>query len=133
MQQEVLQLLREANLAGTTIFFSSHIMSEVENLAERVAIIRSGEIVEITATSNLTHSSLNRITVRFKRPTDFSKLVELPGVQLLSQVDQTSLTMQVTGDMETLIHALGGMPILDLETERPSLEEVFLTYYKKQA
>jgi ABC-2 type transport system ATP-binding protein len=131
MQQEVLLLLREANRAGTTIFFSSHIMSEVENLAERVAIIRSGEVVEITSTSNLTHSSLNRITIRFKRPTDFSKLVELPGVQFLSQVDQTSLTLQVTGDMETLIQALGGMPILDLETERPSLEEVFLTYYKK--
>ena len=130
MQQEVLQLLREANRAGTTIFFSSHIMSEVENLAERVAIIRSGEIVEITGTSNLTHSSLNRITIRFKRPTDFSKLVELPGVKLLSQVDQTSLTLQVTGDMESLVSALGGMPILDLETERPSLEEVFLTYYK---
>jgi ABC-2 type transport system ATP-binding protein len=131
MQQEVLGLLREANSTGTTIFFSSHIMSEVENLAERVAIIRSGEIVEITNTSSLTHSTLNRITIRFKRPTDFSGLVTLPGVDVLSQVDQTSLTLQVTGDMEMLVHALGDLPILDLETERPSLEEVFLTYYKK--
>ncbi len=131
MQQEVLQLLREANRTGTTIFFSSHIMSEVESLAERVAIIRTGEIVEITATSNLTHSTLNRITIRFKRPTEISNLVELPGVQLLSQVDQTSLTLQVAGDMEALINALGGMPILDIETERPTLEEVFLTYYTK--
>lgn len=131
MQQEVLQLLREANRTGTTIFFSSHIMSEVESLAERVAIIRTGEIVEITATSNLTHSTLNCITIRFKRPTEISNLVELPGVQLLSQVDQTSLTLQVAGDMEALINALGGMPILDIETERPTLEEVFLTYYTK--
>jgi ABC-2 type transport system ATP-binding protein len=131
MQQEVLSLLREANSTGTTIFFSSHIMSEVENLAERVAIIRSGEIVEITNTSNLTHSTLNRITIRFKRPTDFSGLVMLTGVEVLSQVDQTSLTLQVTGDMEMLVHALGDLPILDLETERPSLEEIFLTYYKK--
>ena len=131
MQQEVLQLLREANRTGTTIFFSSHIMSEVESLAERVAIIRTGEIVEITATSNLTHSTLNRITIRFKRPTEISNLVELPGVQLLSQVDQTNLTLQVAGDMEALINALGGMPILDIETERPTLEEVFLTYYTK--
>jgi len=131
MQQEVLQLLREANHAGTTIFFSSHIMSEVENLAERVAIIRTGEVVEITGTSNLTHSSLNRITIRFKRPTDTDRLVELPGVQMVSQLDQTSLTLQVTGDMEALINTLGGMPILDIETERPTLEEVFLTYYTK--
>ena len=131
MQQEVLGLLREANSTGTTIFFSSHIMSEVENLAERVAIIRSGEIAEVTNTSNLTHSTVNRITIRFKRPTDFSGLVTLPGVEVLSQADQTSLTIQVTGDMEMLVHTLGGLPVLDLETERPSLEEVFLTYYKK--
>ena len=131
MQREVLGLLREANSTGTTIFFSSHIMSEVENLAERVAIIRSGEIVEITNTTSLTHSTLNRITIRFKRPTDFSGLVMLPGVDVLSQVGQTSLTLQVTGDMEMLVHALGDLPILDLETEPPSLEEVFLTYYKK--
>jgi ABC-2 type transport system ATP-binding protein len=131
MQQEVLGLLREANSTGATIFFSSHIMSEVENLAERVAIIRTGEIAEITNTNSLTHSTLNRITIRFKRAADFSSLVTLAGVEVLSQVDQTSLTLQVTGDMETLVRALGNLPILDLETERPSLEEVFLTYYKK--
>jgi len=131
MQQEVLGLLRQANSIGTTIFFSSHILSEVENLAQRVAIIRSGEIVEITNTSNLTHNSVNRITIRFKQPTEFTELVKLPGVEVLSLVDQTSLTLQVTGDMEMLVHALGNLPVLDLETERPSLEEVFLTYYKK--
>jgi ABC-2 type transport system ATP-binding protein len=131
MQQEVLSLLRQANSTGTTVFFSSHIMSEVENLAERVAIIRAGEIVEITHTSALTHSSVNRITIRFKRPIDCNELVALPGVELLSQVDQTNLKLQVTGDMETLIKKLGSLPVLDLETDRPSLEEVFLTYYKK--
>jgi ABC-2 type transport system ATP-binding protein len=131
MQQEVLGLLREANSSGTTIFFSSHIMSEVENLAERVAIIRSGEIVEVIHTSSLTRSSVNRITIRFKKPVDFTELVHLPGVEMLSQMDQVSLSLQVTGDMEMLVQILGHMPVLDLETERPSLEEVFLTYYKK--
>jgi ABC-2 type transport system ATP-binding protein len=131
MQQEVLGFLREANSTGTTIFFSSHIMSEVERLAERVAIIRSGEIVEITDTLSLTHSTVNRITIRFKRPTDFSALVTIPGVEVLSQMDQTSVTLLVTGDMEMLVHSMSDLPILDLETERPSLEEVFLNYYKK--
>ncbi len=131
MQQEVLGMLREFNEGGTTIFFSSHIMSEVESLAERVAIIRAGEIVEVTDTSSLTHSAVNRITIRFKQPVEFTELVELPGVELLSQVDQTGLTLQVTGDMEKLIQTLGCLPVLDLETERPSLEEAFLAYYKK--
>jgi ABC-2 type transport system ATP-binding protein len=67
MQQEVLGLLREANAAGTTVFFSSHIMSEVENLAGRVAIIRSGEIVEVADTNNLTQRALTRLTVRFRK------------------------------------------------------------------
>jgi ABC-2 type transport system ATP-binding protein len=75
MQQKVLNLLRQANAEGATVFFSSHIMSEVEEVAGRVAIIRSGKIVEVAETENLTHHSLNRLTVRFKRP------VELSGVQ----------------------------------------------------
>jgi len=130
MQQEVLSMLREANSAGATVFFSSHIMSEVENVASRVAIIRSGEIVEVAETSHLTRRTLNRLTIRFKRPVDFTEIGSLPGVKILSQTDQTSFTVQVTGDMERLVQVLGRFPVLDLETERPGLEEIFLTYYK---
>jgi ABC-2 type transport system ATP-binding protein len=131
MQQEVLALLREANAAGATVFFSSHIMSEVENLAGQVAIIRAGEIVEVAGTESLTRRALNRLTVRFKTPVEAADLGKLPGVEILSKVDGSSVTLQVQGDMEKLVQALGRLPVLDLETERPSLEEVFLTYYKK--
>lgn len=131
MQQEVLDLLREANSAGATVFFSSHIMSEVENLAMRVAIIRSGEIVEVAETESLTRRALNRLTVRFKKEVEVTELGNLPGVDILSRPDPNVVTLQVTGDMERLVQALGCLPVLDLETERPSLEEVFLTYYKK--
>ncbi len=131
MQQEVLGLLREANAAGATVFFSSHIMSEVENAAGRVAIIRSGEIVEVADTDSLTQRTLNHLTVRFKKAVEIADLGKLPGVQILSQVDQTCVTLQVAGDMEMLVQALGCLPVLNLETEHPSLEQVFLTYYKK--
>ncbi len=131
MQQEVLELLREANAGGTTVFFSSHIMSEVEAVAARVAIIRAGEIVEVAETGSLTRRALSRLTVRFKRPCDFSHLANLPGIAILAQTDQTGVSLQITGDMERLVQALGSLPVLDLESERPSLEEVFLTYYKK--
>jgi ABC-2 type transport system ATP-binding protein len=131
MQQEVLYLLREANQAGATVFFSSHIMSEVEEVAGRVGIIRSGEMVDVAETSSLTRRTLNRLTVRFKQPVDTADLYGLPGVEVLSHIDGTSLKLQVAGDMEQLVQALGRLPVLDLETERPSLEEVFLTYYKK--
>jgi ABC-2 type transport system ATP-binding protein len=130
MQQEVLGLLREANAAGATVFFSSHIMSEVENVAERVAIIRAGEIVEVADTESLTHRALNRLTVRFKQPVDIAALGQLLGVEILSQLDGTSVSLQVAGDMEALVGALGRLPVFDLESERPSLEEVFMTYYR---
>jgi ABC-2 type transport system ATP-binding protein len=131
MQQEVLGLLREANADGATVFFSSHIMSEVENVAGRVAIIRSGEIVEVADTDSLTRRALNRLTIRFKKAVEVTDLGKLPGVQILSQVGQTSITLLVTGDMEMLLQALGCLPVLNLETEHPSLEEAFLNYYKK--
>jgi ABC-2 type transport system ATP-binding protein len=130
MQQEVLSLLREANAGGATVFFSSHIMSEVESVAGRVAIIRGGQIVEVAGTESLTHRTLNRLTVRFKRPVDLHALARLPGVTILSQSGQMTVSLQVAGDMEALLRALGPLPVLDLETERPSLEEVFLAYYK---
>lgn len=131
MQLEVLELLREANAGGATVFFSSHIMSEVEAITQRVAIIRAGEVVEVAETSSLTRRSLNRLSVRFKRPCDFSHLASLPGVVILAQVDQIGVSLQITGDMEKLVQALAPLPVLDFATERPSLEEVFLTYYKK--
>jgi ABC-2 type transport system ATP-binding protein len=131
MQQEVLALLRQANAEGATIFFSSHIMSEVESAAARVAIIRAGEIVEVAETSSLTRRTLNRLTVRFKRPVETTELGCQPGVQVLSQDGGSTVTLQVAGDMEALIRSLGSLPVLDLETERPSLEEIFMTYYKK--
>lgn len=130
MQQEVLSLLRQANAAGASIFFSSHIMSEVESLAGRVAIIRAGEIVEVSETSRLTRRSLNRLTVRFKEAVEVTALGNLPGVEILSQDGGRCVKLQVAGDMEPLVQALGRLPVFDLETERPNLEEIFLTYYK---
>jgi ABC-2 type transport system ATP-binding protein len=130
MQQEVLALLRQANDEGATIFFSSHIMSEVESVAGRVAIIRAGEIVEVAETSSLTRRTLNRLTVRFKRAVEIGEIGSQPGVQILSQDSGNTVTLQVAGDMELVVRALGSLPVLDLETERPSLEEIFMTYYR---
>ncbi len=131
IQQQVMALLREAHADGATIFFSSHIMSEVENIAERVGIIRGGEIAEVADTRALMSRSLNRIKLRFKTEVNPEVLTALPGVEILQKIGPTAVTLQVTGDMEGLVRTLACLPVLDLETERPSLEEVFLSYYKK--
>jgi len=103
MQQEVLGLLREAKAAGATVFFSSHIMSEVEAVAERVGIIRLGKIVEVAETASLINRSLRHMTVRFQEPVDSGALAELPGVKVLSRSDGISVTLQVEGVMDGLV------------------------------
>ena len=130
MQQEVLSLIREAKADGSTVFFSSHIMSEVETVAERVGIIRQGRIVEVAETASLVDRGLRHASVRFKEPVDSRVLDDLPGVQVLSRDDGLSVALQIEGEMDELIKALGALPVSYLDTARPSLEEVFLAYYE---
>ncbi len=132
MQQEVLGLIKEARSEGATIFFSSHLLNEVEAATDRVAIIREGTIVEVGETKSLTRRAMHQVKVRFLAPVDFSHLRDLPGVNILTQGDGTSVDLQVVGTMDGLVKALGAYPVSELETSRPSLEEVFLAYYKKE-
>ena len=130
MQHETLRLITEAKANGATVFFSSHIMSEVEAVAERVAIIRRGEVVEVAEPTSLINRALRRANVRFKQPVDTGPLANVSGVTVLSQDDGTSVLLQVEGEMDSLIKALAAFPFSDFETERPSLEEIFLAYYE---
>jgi ABC-2 type transport system ATP-binding protein len=130
VQQEVLRLMREAQAGGTTVFFCSHILSEVEEIAERVAIIRQGVVVEVAEPAALINRAVRRARVRFRQPVDSTPLAALPGVKVLARDDSTSLLMQVEGEMDSLIKALAAFPVSDFETERPSLEEIFLAYYE---
>jgi ABC-2 type transport system ATP-binding protein len=129
MQQQVLRLIAEARTAGATVFFSSHILSEVHEIAERVAIIRRGVVIEVSGTEALINRSLRRVRIRFRQPTEADGVATLPGVKLLSR-DATGMLLQVSGEMDALIKALAALPVSDFETERPSLEEIFLAYYE---
>ena len=130
MKQEVYRMLREAQADGATVFFSSHIIGEVEALAERVAIIREGVIVEEAEPGQLVSMAMRRVRVRFKEPVDPAPLAEVEGVSLLSASDGLEVTLQVGGEVDGLIKALAAFPVSDFETERPSLEEIFLAYYE---
>ncbi len=130
VQQEVMKLITAAKDDGATVFFSSHVLSEVQEIAERVGIIRQGSLAEVAETADLIDRSLFRAQVRFKEQVDTSLFEELPGVHVFSHDDGRRLLLQVEGEMDPLIKALAGFPVASFETERPSLEEVFLTYYK---
>jgi ABC-2 type transport system ATP-binding protein len=130
MQREVLGMIQEAREAGASVFFSSHIMSEVEAVADRVAIIRKGVVAEVADPSSLIRRAMRRAKVSFKERVDTSRLAQVAGVTVLSEDGGTSALLQVEGEMDRLIKALAEMPVSDFETERPSLEEVFLSYYE---
>ncbi len=130
VQREVLALLREACVEGATVFFSSHVMSEVEAVAERVGIIRQGRIVQVAETSVLMQRALRRAYVLFQEPVDSAALAQVPGVTLMEQEDGCGVLLQVEGDIKPLIVALGSLPVRDLTTERPSLEEILVAYYE---
>jgi ABC-2 type transport system ATP-binding protein len=130
MQHEVYRLVREAQAAGATVFFSSHIVGEVEAIAGRVAIIRDGRIVRTLDPRELIAMSMRRVRVRLREPLPEGALVAVPGATLIER-NGSSLTVQIEGEMDSLIKALSAFPIIDLETERPSLEEIFLTLYEE--
>jgi ABC-2 type transport system ATP-binding protein len=133
MQQEVLHLVREARQNGATVFFSSHILSEVEAISDRVGIIRQGVMSDVAETSALINRSLRRVRIRFKQPVDSALLEDLTGIQVLSKDSDQDLLLQVEGEMDGLIKTLAEFPVLTVDTEHPSLEEIFLVYYEKDA
>ena len=133
MQQEVLSLIREARAAGATVFFSSHIMSEVEAAAGRVGIIRGGRIVEIAETLRLRELSFRQVHVHFRDPVNIAALAGLAGVRVMSSDGGCAATLQVNADMDRLVKALAAFPVADLEVVKPTLEEAFLAYYRSES
>ncbi|MEP7357002.1 MAG: ABC transporter ATP-binding protein [Anaerolineales bacterium] len=129
IQQVVMALLAEAQAAGATVFFSSHVLSEVQAAASRVAIIRQGRVVEVADTAELASRALRRAQVRFRQPIDPSGLAGVPGLTILNNDGNISFSLQSAGEMDGLIKALAQWPVADFETERPSLEEAFMAHY----
>lgn len=130
MQREVLRLIKEAQADGATVFFSSHNIAEVEAVADTVSIINEGIIAEVVDVSELLTRALRRARITFRKSVDTAPLLALPGVSLVSQDNSTAIELQITGDMDPLIKALGKYPIVDVQTARPSLEDIFMAYYE---
>jgi ABC-2 type transport system ATP-binding protein len=129
MEQTFRDCIREAAANGQTVFLSSHILSEVEALSDRVAIIRAGELVEVGTLAELRHLSALSVDATFDTaPPD---LARVPGVTAV-QVDGNHVRCQVVGSVEPLLAVLAASGVHQLLSREPSLEELFLVRYGRE-
>jgi ABC-2 type transport system ATP-binding protein len=118
--------INEAKQRGQTVLLSSHILSEVEAVCDRVGILRDGKLVDEGTLAQLRHLSAQTVEVTFTNVAP--KLAPLPGV-VVSQPRPHALRFEVTGAVGPLIAALAGHPVATLTSHEPSLEEIFLHHY----
>jgi polyether ionophore transport system ATP-binding protein len=121
------ETVHEAKERGQTIFLSSHILSEVEALCDRVGILREGRLVDEGTLTSLRHLRAQTIEVTFAGPAPV--LPTLPGVKVAS-AGADALRCEVSGSVGPLIAALAEHPVLALTSREPSLEEIFLHHYE---
>ena len=127
MQEEFLSLVAEERERGRTVFISSHELDEVERVCDRVGIVRDGRLIAVERIADLLGRARRRFAVELEGAAP-SALRDLPGVTDLEFEDGRA-TFTHVGDADALIKALAGHHVRDIEVTRPSLEEVFLTYY----
>jgi ABC-2 type transport system ATP-binding protein len=127
VQETVEELLREVVRDGRTVFFSSHILSEVERLSEAVAIIREGKIVAVEDIARLKSRSVHVVEVTFAQPPPAGAFA-LPGVKELHR-DGRVVRLQARDGIDALVKAIARHTVVDLRTEQPSLEDIFMAYY----
>ncbi|MBN1139996.1 MAG: ABC transporter ATP-binding protein [Anaerolineae bacterium] len=127
MQRKTFELIREENRRGVTVFFSSHILGEVQRMCNRVAIIREGRIVEVADIRTLQKNNYKKVRVAADGldPAYF----ELPGVTNLEQ-HNGAVRFFYKGDINLVTSRIGGIPVSDVTIEEPTLEEIFMHYYE---
>lgn len=129
MQSVFFELLRSENKRGMTIFFSSHILTEVQMLCKRVAIIKDGKIIQLEDIDNLRKKQLKKITIEFGDHLDKQNFI-IPGLESVVAGPGNLISCMYSGNINELVEFLSGKKILNLMIEEPSLDEIFLHYYK---
>ena len=127
MQRKFFDLIRQENARGVTVFFSSHILGEVQRLCNRVGIIREGKIAEISDIRTLQQNNYKKVRVEAKGVD--ANAFNLPGVTNL-QTEDSSVHFFFKGDINSVVQKLSALQVSDVTIEEPTLEEIFLHYYE---
>lgn len=129
MQQKFFDLLREENKRGATILFSSHILSEVQKLCDRVAIIKEGRIIQLEKISTLTEDTYKKFKIELNTsvPKDH---FNVEGVNNYNEENQT-VSFLFKGNINRVVRKLAEVDVANIFVEEPTLEEIFLHYYER--
>jgi ABC-2 type transport system ATP-binding protein len=128
-QHDVLELVHERAAAGRTIFISSHELDQVEQVAERVGIVRAGRLVAMESIATLRQRALRRVEVRLAGGAGgLERFREIPGVRDVSWGDGV-IRLDIEGAMDALVKELARLPVQTLTSEAPELDEIFRSYY----
>jgi ABC-2 type transport system ATP-binding protein len=125
-------MIREVAGEGRTVFLSSHTLSEVQRVADRVGIIRHGKLVAVEKVSELRSKAIRRIELNFNAPVEASVFETVSGVRDVS-VEDNRVILSYDGKIEVLLRvAMDRYDLLDIHTQEADLEEIFLTYYRDE-
>lgn len=128
MQQKFFDLLEEENKKGATILFSSHILSEVQRLCNRVAIIKEGKIIKLEKISTLTENNYKRFKLEMAGKAD-KEYFAMKGVNSLTAEGNT-ISFLFKGNINLIMKKISEVEIKNVWIEEPSLEEIFMHYYE---
>jgi ABC-2 type transport system ATP-binding protein len=131
MQQKFFELLEAENKKGATILFSSHILSEVQRLCNRVAIIKEGKIVTVEKISTLKENNYKKFKLELKSDVEMHYF-HMDGVSDLELKDHT-VSFLFKGNINLVMKKIAEIEITNLWIEEPDLEEIFMHYYEKEA
>ncbi len=129
MQQTFFEILEEENKRGVTIFLSSHILSEVQRMCGRVAIIKEGQIIEVNNVKEMSEENYKKCHLILQEPSLATDLEQVEGLTDFKN-DGVKISFIFKGDMNKLIDQFTKYEIKDLAIEEPSLEEIFIHFYK---
>jgi len=129
MQARFFDLLREENKKGLTIFFSSHILSEIQNICKRVSIIRDGKIIKVEDIESLRQKQLKKVQIGFGEKTTKRNL-DINGIGAMVELPGNIISFMFSGEINELIKILASRHLEKLIIEEPSLEEIFMHYYQ---
>lgn len=128
IQEEFLKIIAEVRAEGRTVFFSSHNLSEVERVCDRVGIIREGRLITVETIDSLLGKRFRLLTLTFTHPVDPAPFARIPGVSEVS-AQRNTITLRALDGMDAIVKLAAEHTLADLGVERPSLEDVFLAYY----